>query len=140
MKVYLATPMNGKTIDEIKTKIADCASELAKIGLDFYNPFLELVAKDNSVGGIVRDHKPIEMLCNSAKNIEDCDAILFIGKIKDLKKSRGCQVEVLIAVNYDKACYLYDEKEITKLDSLKMTWEISDQVNKEELQNGIRTL
>ena len=102
MKVYLATPMNGKPIEEIKQKISDCASTLAKNDIDFFNPFLEVTANDNSIDGIVKDKKPIEMLCNSAKHIEECDGVLFIGSKDELKLSSGCQVEILIAVSYGK--------------------------------------
>lgn len=131
MKVYLATPMNGKSIENIKENIANCASFLATKGIDFFNPFLEITAQANSIDGIVRDHRPIEMLCNSAKFIEDCDGLLFIGKMEDLKQSSGCQIETLIAVNYGKDCYIYDEGKISELDSVEMTWSFGK--NKEYL-------
>lgn len=123
MKVYLATPMNGKPIEEIKQKISDWASILAKTDIDFFNPFLEVTANDNSVNGIVKDKKPIEMLCNSAKHIEECDGVLFIGSKEDLKQSSGCQVEILIAVSYGKDCFIYEDGEVSELVELELIME-----------------
>ena len=37
MKVYLATPMNDKAIEEIIQRISDCASKLVKNDIDFFN-------------------------------------------------------------------------------------------------------
>ena len=125
MKVYLATPMNGRSIEEIKERIADWASILADNKVDFFNPFLETVAEDNLLDGAVRDKRPIETLCNAAKYIEDCSSVLFIGTMDELKQSLGCQVELVIAVNYGKGFYLYDDGEIIEIESLKLTWEFS---------------
>lgn len=122
MKVYLATPMNGRSIEAVKEKIADCASSLAKTDIDFFNPFLEMTANDNSVNGIVKDKKPIEMLCNSAKHIEECDGVLFIGSKDELKQSSGCQVEILIAVSYGKDCFIYENGEVSRLVELELIW------------------
>lgn len=52
MKVYLATPMNGKSIEHIKENIANCASFLATKGIDFFNPFLEITAQANSIDAL----------------------------------------------------------------------------------------
>lgn len=125
MKVYLATPMNGRSIEEIKERIADWASILADNKVDFFNPFLETVAEDNLLDGAVRDKRPTEILCNAAKYIEDCSSVLFIGTMDELKQSLGCQVELVIAVNYGKGFYLYDDGEIIEIESLKLTWEFS---------------
>ena len=125
MKVYLATPMNGRSIEEIKERITDCASLLADNKVDFFNPFLETVAEDNLLDGAVRDKRPIEILCNAAKYIEDCSSVLFIGTMDELKQSLGCQVELVIAVNYGKGFYLYDDGEIIEIGSLELTWEFS---------------
>ncbi|GAX47289.1 DUF4406 domain-containing protein [Pseudolactococcus reticulitermitis] len=120
MKVYLATPMNGKSIEEIKEKIADFASLLANKGIDFFNPFLETVAKDNAADGIVKDKRPIEMLCNSARYIEDCDGVIVIGSREEFKQSKGCQIEAMIAALYDKDCYLYDGNEFKRFKSIEL--------------------
>lgn len=122
MKVYLATPMNDKAIEEIIQRISDCASKLVKNDIDFFNPFLEVTANDNSIVGIVKDKKPIEMLCNSAKHIEECDGVLFIGSKEDLKQSSGCQVEILIAVSYGKDCFIYENGEVSRLVELELIW------------------
>ena len=123
MKVYLATPMNGKAIEEIIQRISDCASKLVKNDIDFFNPFLEVTANDNSIDGIVKDKKPIEMLCNSAKHIEECEGVLFIGSKDELKQSSGCQVEILIAVSYGKDCFIYEDGEISELVELELIME-----------------
>ena len=123
MKVYLATPMNGKPIEEIKQKISDCASILAKTDIDVFNPFLEVTANDNSIDGIVKEKNPIEMLCNSATHIEECDGVLFIGSKEDLKQSSGCQVEILIAVSYGKDCFIYEDGEVSELVELELIME-----------------
>ncbi len=124
MKVYLATPMNGRPIETIKEKIADCAAVLVKNGIDFFNPFMETVAEDNAIDGIVQDKRPIEILCDTARYIEDCDAVMFIGTQEELKQSMGCQVETVIAANYDKGCYLYDNGVVTGVASVKLSWRI----------------
>ncbi len=125
MKIYLATPMNGRPIEDIKEKIADCASLLAKKGIDFFNPFSEAIAMDNAVDGVVEDKRPVEILCNAAKYIEDCSSVLFIGSMDELRQSLGCQVELVIAVNYGKGFYLYDDGEIIEIESLELTWKFS---------------
>ena len=125
MKIYLATPMNGRSIEEIKERIADCASLLANSGIDFFNPFSEAIATDNAVDGVVADKRPVEILCNAARYIEDCSSVLFLGTMDELKQSLGCQVELVIAVNYGKGFYLYDDGEVIEIESLELTWEFS---------------
>lgn len=73
MKVYLATPMNGRSIEAIKEKIADCASSLAKTDIDFFNSFLEMTANDNSIDGIVKDKNQLKCCViqqNTLKNVK----------------------------------------------------------------------
>ncbi|GFH43019.1 hypothetical protein Hs30E_15700 [Lactococcus hodotermopsidis] len=133
MKLYLATAMNGRTIKEIKNKIEDCAAFLVKNEIDFFNPFLETVAKDNVANGIIRDKKPIEMLCDSARHIEECDGVMFIGSRDDLVSSLGCQVEVLIANNYGKGCLMYDGEDVISFKSIETTYEFGEILAKKEL-------
>ena len=54
--------MNGRPIEDIKEKIADCASLLAKKGIDFFNPFSEAIAMDNAVDGVVEAHDGVLVL------------------------------------------------------------------------------
>ena len=60
------------------------------------------------------------MLCNSAKHIEECEGVLFIGSKDELKQSLGCQVEILIAVSYGKDCFIYEDGEISELVELEL--------------------
>lgn len=90
--------MNGKTELEIQAALQRGIDWCKKNNDELcypYNP-------DNAefTDGKVLDPKPIKMLSKAIAPMDSCDGVLFIGSYEELRKSRGCQVEINIADLY----------------------------------------
>lgn len=97
-KWYLSTPINGKTEKEIQAALqrgVDWANNRVE---EYHSPYNSANAEFTE--GKVLDPKPIKMLSNAIAPMDSCDGILFIGSYEELRKSRGCQVEINIADLY----------------------------------------
>lgn len=95
---YLSTPMNGKTEKEIQSALQRGVNWCIKNNDEFYYPYNPNNAEFNE--GKVLDPKPIKMLSKAIAPMDSCDGVLFIGSYEELRKSRGCQVEINIADLY----------------------------------------
>lgn len=95
---YLSTPMNGKSEKEIQAALQRGIDWANNRGEEYHNPYNPANAK--FVKGKVLDPKPITMLSDAIKPMDSCDGVLFIGIYEELRKSRGCQVEINIADLY----------------------------------------
>ncbi|MDG4966278.1 hypothetical protein OGZ37_06765 [Lactococcus lactis] len=97
-KWYLSTPMNGKTEKEIQAALQRGVNWANNRGEYHYNPY----NPDNAefTEGKVLDPKPIKMLSKAIAPMDSCDGVLYIGSYEELRKSRGCQVEINIADLY----------------------------------------
>jgi hypothetical protein len=130
MRLYIATPINGRSIEEIQARIAECTAILTENDVKYYNPFSEELASASLVDGVVQDLRPIEMLCDSAKNLEDCDGLVFIGNEDDLNQSRGCSIEIAIATTYDKLVLAFDNGRFGKLSEFQTNRALARKDNK----------
>ncbi|MDU6581800.1 MAG: hypothetical protein E6502_09625 [Lactococcus lactis] len=94
----MSTPMNGKTEKEIQAAIQRGVDWANNRGEYYHNPY----NPDNAefTEGKVLDPKPIKMLSKAIVPMDECDGILYIGSYEELRKSRGCQVEINIADLY----------------------------------------
>lgn len=90
--------MNGKTEKEIQAALQRGIDWANNRGEEYHSPYDPANAK--FVKGKVLDPKPIKMLSKAIAPMDSCDGILFIGSYEELRKSRGCQVEINIADLY----------------------------------------
>lgn len=97
-KWYLSTPMNGKSEKEIQAALQRGIDWASNRGEEYHNPYNHANAK--FVKGKVVDPKPISMLSKAIAPMDSCDGVLYIGSYEELRKSRGCQVEINIADLY----------------------------------------
>lgn len=97
-KWYLSTPINGKTEKEIQEALQRGVDWANNRGEEYHSPYNSANAEFTE--GKVLDPKPIKMLSNAIAPMDSCDGILFIGSYEELRKSRGCQVEINIADLY----------------------------------------
>ncbi len=97
-KWYLSTPMNGKTEKEILEALNRGINWAKSRGYNWHYPYKSENAEFTE--GRVLDPKPIKMLSEAIKPMDSCDGVLFIGSYEELRKSRGCQVEINIADLY----------------------------------------
>ncbi|KST81949.1 hypothetical protein [Lactococcus lactis] len=95
---YLSTPMNGKTEKEIQTALQRGVNWCIKNNDEFYYPYNPNNAE--FVNGRVADPSPIKMLSKAIAPMDLCDGVLYVGSYEELRKSRGCQVEINIADLY----------------------------------------
>lgn len=93
-KWYLSTPINGKTEKEILVALQRGADWANNRGEEYNSANAEFTE------GKVLDTKPIKMLSKAIDPMDSCDGVLFIGSYEELRKSRGCQVEINIADLY----------------------------------------
>ena len=97
-KWYLSTPINGKTEEEIQAALQRGIDWANNRGEYYHNPYNPANAKFTE--GKILDPKPIKMLSKAIAPMDSCDGVLFIGSYEELRKSRGCQVEINIADVY----------------------------------------
>jgi hypothetical protein len=95
---YLSTPMKGKTEKEIQAALQRGIDWAQSRGESWHYPY-----KPENVEfeeGRVLDPKLILMLSKAIALMDLCDGVLFIGNYEELRKSRGCQIEIKIADIY----------------------------------------
>lgn len=97
-KWYLSTPINGKTEKEIQAAIQRGVDWANNRGEEYHSPYNP--ANAEFTDGKILDPKPIKMLSKAIAPMDSCDGVLFIGSYEELRKSRGCQVEINIADLY----------------------------------------
>lgn len=102
-KIYLSTPMNGKTEEEIQAALQCGIDWCLKNGYEYYSPY----NPDNAefVKGKVSDPHPITMLAKSLGPMDDCTGLMYIGSNKDYMSSKGCRVEFMTAKLYNKRVF-----------------------------------
>lgn len=97
-KWYLSTPMNGKTEIEIQAALQRGIDWAKGQGFEWNYPYKPENAEFTE--GKVLDPKPISMLAKAIVPMDECDGVLYIGSYEELRKSRGCQIEINIADLY----------------------------------------
>ncbi|KSU09214.1 hypothetical protein LMG8520_1527 [Lactococcus lactis subsp. lactis] len=90
--------MNGKTEKEIQAALQRGIDWAKSQGDNWHYPYKPENAEFTE--GKVLDTKPISMLSEAIKPMDSCDGVLFIGSYEELRKRRGCQVEINIADLY----------------------------------------
>lgn len=92
MKVMISQPMNGKTEEQIKEERRELINAIESNGDEVLNTiFTEEVPKDCDTA--------IYYLAKSIEAISKVDRVVFMA---GWEKARGCVIEHLVAVKYDK--------------------------------------
>lgn len=92
MKVVISQPMNGKPEEQIKEERKELVKAIETSGDEVIDTvFTQEVPKDCDT--------PIYYLAKSIEAIGKADTVIFM---KGWEKARGCVIEHLVAVKYDK--------------------------------------
>ena len=92
MRVMISQPMNGKIQEQIKEERADLVKSLEEKGYEVVNTIFAETPDE-------AQDKPLFYLAKSIDAMSKVDAVVFM---KGWEKARGCVVEHLVAVKYDK--------------------------------------
>lgn len=92
MRVMISQPMNGKTQEQIKEERADLVKSLEEKGYEVVNTIFAETPDE-------AQDKPLFYLAKSIDAMSKVDTVVFM---KGWEKARGCVVEHLVAVKYDK--------------------------------------
>ena len=92
MKVMISQPMRGKSEEQIREERKELINEIENYGDEVIDTiFTEEAPKDCDTA--------IYYLAKSIEAIGKADRIIFM---KGWEKARGCEIEHLVAVKYDK--------------------------------------
>lgn len=89
MKVFISQPMRGKTTKEIKEERKQIVQELENQGYEVIDSVLD----------ISEGKSPGYYLGKSLELLDEADCVVFM---KGWQEARGCRIEHMTAVEYDK--------------------------------------
>ena len=101
-KVFISLPMNGKTVEEVRTEMQRAYWNLKTRLPELHG--LSSVMLESCFEDFKSDN-PIKYLAKSIEVLADADIILFC---KGWERARGCRIEHRIAEEYNKECILYE--------------------------------